>query len=174
MALANYIIEFSDLEELWFVVSPQNPLKKQSSLLDDYQRYEMVYRAIEDMPKFRVSNIEFSLPKPSYTATTLAHLREKHPNHEFTLIMGGDNLATLHKWKNHEVLLEEYNILVYPRPGYSGGKYENHPRITQINAPLMEISSSFIRKSIADGKHIPAFLPHKVWQYLDEMNFYKK
>lgn len=174
LAIANYLVEFSDIEQLWFMVSPQNPLKQQATLLADHHRYEMVYRAIEEYPSFRASNFEFSLPKPSYTINTLTHLQEKYPMHEFVLIMGSDSLETLHKWKNYELLLEKYNVLVYPRPHYIKSEFENHPHVSILEAPIMEISASFIRNSIKLGKNIKAFLPPKVWEYIDEMNFYRK
>jgi nicotinate-nucleotide adenylyltransferase len=136
--------------------------------------------AIDDDPRFRASDIEFNMPKPSYTIDTLTYLSEKYPDREFRLIMGSDNLYFIHKWKNYNNLLDEYKIIVYPRPGYPADK-ERLPvlsdygeRIDQINAPLMEISSSFIRKAVKEGKNICHFLPEKVFKYMDEMNFYKK
>lgn len=175
MAIANYIIEFTDIDQLWFVVSPQNPLKGKVNLLEDYHRLELVTRAIGDDNRFRVSNIEFNLPKPSYTINTLAHLQEKFPNHRFAIIMGSDNLGSFHKWKNHEMILENYGIIVYPRPGFDREKMIVHPNVTFAEgAPLMEISSSFIRDSIKKGKDVRHFMPQKVWEYLDEMNFYRK
>lgn len=174
LAIANYLVEYSELNELWFVISPQNPLKEKSSLLPDYQRYEIVNRAIQDYPKFQASNIEFSLPKPSYTTDTLAYLKEKFPNREFVLIMGEDNLQSLDKWKNYELLLKTQKILVYPRPGVEKSEFHKHPNVKVLNAPYMEISSSFIRKAISQEKDIRYFLPEKAWQYIDEMNFYKK
>lgn len=173
LAIANYIVEFADIEQLWFMVTPQNPMKAQSGLLADHHRYEMVYRAIEDYPKLRVSNFEFSLPKPSYTINTLTHLSDKY-KHEFAIIMGMDSLQTLSKWKNYEQILQQYSIIVYPRPGYDGGAFLNHEHVQVVHAPLMEISASFIRDAIKSGKNIKAFLPPKVWEYLDEMNFYRK
>ncbi|WP_163708066.1 nicotinate (nicotinamide) nucleotide adenylyltransferase [Mangrovibacterium lignilyticum] len=173
MAIANYMLEFTELEKLWFVVSPQNPFKNKKHLLDDYQRLELVNRAIEDDYRFSANSIEFSLPKPSYTIDTLAHLQEKYPQHEFSLIMGSDNLEFLNKWKNHEQLLAYYHILVYPRPGFESSEWLRFPNINLIEAPLMEISASFIRNSIKEGKDIRHFLPAKTWQYLSEMNFYK-
>ncbi len=180
MAIANYLVEFTGLKQIWFVVSPHNPLKQKTSLLNDYQRLEMVHMAIDDDPRFRASDIEFNMPKPSYTIDTLTYLSEKYPDREFRLIMGSDNLYFIHKWKNYNNLLDEYKIIVYPRPGYPADK-ERLPvlsdygeRIDQINAPLMEISSSFIRKAVKEGKNICHFLPEKVFKYMDEMNFYKK
>jgi len=173
MAIANYMLDFTEIEKLWFIVSPQNPFKNKKHLLDDYQRLEMVNRAIDDDFRFSANSIEFGLPKPSYTIDTLAHLQEKYPQHEFLLIMGSDNLEFLHKWKNYEQLLANYRILVYPRPGFDPNNWASFENIQLIDAPLMEISASFIRNSIKEGKNIRHFLPYKTWQYLSEMNFYK-
>ena len=176
LAIANYMLEFTDLSELWFVVSPHNPLKKKSTLLDDRQRLEMVRLALGDDQRFRVSDIEFKLPQPSFTIDTLAYLEEKFPEREFALIMGSDNLKTLHKWKNIESILNNYQIFVYPRPNYSEGEQtiKGPNKITITKAPLMEISSVFIRKSIKEGKDVQYFLPEKVYRYIREMHFYKK
>jgi len=175
LAIANYLVEYTDINQLWFVVSPQNPFKIKENLLDDYQRLEMVTRAIEDDNRLRVSNIEFNLPKPSYTIDTLAYLSERFPNHQFSIIMGADNLESFHKWKNHDVILENYGIMVYPRPGFDTSALPAHKNISILeNVPLMEVSSSFIRKAIKEGKNVRHFMPHKSWEYLDEMNFYKK
>lgn len=174
MAIANYMVEYGGLDELWFVVSPHNPLKQKSSLLPDYQRLEMVNRALGDYPRFKASNIEFQLPQPSYTIDTLAYLDEKYPNRQFALIIGEDNLESLHKWKNYELLLEKRQLLVYPRPNCVPGQFHTHKNVRFIDAPLIEISSSFIRQSIKKGKDVRFFMPDKVWEYVDEMNFYKK
>jgi len=171
--LANFIVEYSNLNQLWFIVSPQNPLKKKSSLLSDYHRYELVYRAIEGFSKMKVSNIEFSLPKPSYTIDTLAYLSEKYPEYLFTIIMGADNLESIEKWKNYSKILEFYRILVFPRPGFTGGNLANHPSVSWIKTPMLEISSTFIRNAIAEGKDVRFFMPEKAYTYLQEMNFYK-
>ncbi len=174
LVIANYMLEFSPMDELWFVVSPQNPDKEKNSLLDDYQRLRMVELAIDDMPHYRASSIEFSLPQPSYTVNTLAHLADKYPNHTFSLIMGGDNLQSFNKWKNYQRILENYKLYVYPRPGFVlPQEFQGNPNITIVNAPLMDISSSFIRKCIKEGKQVQGFMPHQAWKYLDEMNFYK-
>jgi len=174
LAIANYMVEFSDINQLWFVVSPQNPHKEKKNLLDDYQRLEMVHRAVEGDDRLRASNIEFNLPKPSYTVDTLAYLKEQHPNFDFVILMGSDNLESLHKWKNYETILQNYEIIVYPRPGFDRSKIENHINITIAeDAPLMEISASFIRKAIRDGKDVRHFVPAGTWKYLEEMNFYK-
>jgi len=173
LAIANYMLEFTDLEEVWFVVSPLNPLKNKSTLLANHHRYAMVMRAVEDYYKFHVSNIEFSLPQPSYTINTLVALDDKYPEKQFVLIMGADNLDTFHKWKNYEAILQYYSLYVYPRPNHDGGKFKDHPAVTWVNAPLMEISSSFIRDAIKEKKDIRFFLPEKVYKYIDEMGFYK-
>ena len=174
MVIANYFAEFSDLKQVWFVVSPPNPLKPAGSLLNDFQRLQLVELAIGDYRKMKVSKIEFGLPKPSYTINTLTHLQEKFPQHEFVLIMGSDNLHTFHKWKNYEQILEYYSIYIYPRPGFDGGDFKNHPKVKFIEAPLMEISSTFIRNAIKSKKDVRFMMPEKVADYIDEMNFYKK
>ena len=175
LTIANHIAEYSDLDKIWFVVTPHSPFKKKSSLLDNRQRYEMVYRATEDYLKLEPSDIEFNLPQPNYTINTLTYLKEKYPNYEFALIMGEDNLKSFHKWKNYELILDNHDIYVYPR--ISEGKIEtqfsNHNKIHKVNAPIMELSSTFIRKSIKDGKNVRPMLPEHVWEYIDEMNFYK-
>lgn len=173
MAIAEYIAENSDIDELWFVVSPQNPLKSKHKLLADHHRLEMVYLAIDDDPRFRVCDIEFQMPKPSYTVDTLAWLSEKHPDHEFIMILGADNLASFSKWKNCEVLAEKYRRIVYPRTGISMDEISRHRNVELVNAPRIEISSSFIRDSIKNGKKVRFFLPPKVFSYIDEMNFYR-
>lgn len=175
LAIANYMVEYTDIDQLWFVVSPQNPLKKKNNLLDDYQRLELVELAVNDDDRFRASNIEFRLPKPSYTVDTLAYLKDQHPNYHFKILMGSDNLENFHKWKNYETIIEDYGIIVYPRPGFDPQKVQVEKNITVAEkAPLMEISSSFIRKAIKEGKDVRHFLPQKSWEYLEEMNFYKK
>jgi nicotinate-nucleotide adenylyltransferase len=169
------MVEYAEIDQLWFVVSPHNPHKKKSNLLDNYQRLEMVHLAIEDDDRFRVSNIEFNLPKPSYTADTLAYLKDRHPKYQFKILMGSDNLENFHKWKNYETILENYGVIVYPRPGFDCKKVRSHKNISLAkHAPLMQISSSFIRKAIKAGKDIRHFVPQKSWKYLDEMNFYKR
>ncbi len=174
LVISNYISEYSNLDELWLVVSPQNPLKNKKTLLNEYDRFKMVELALCESEIIKPSDIEFRLPKPSYTIDTLTYLSEKYPSHKFILIMGTDNFDSFHKWKNSEIILENYQLLVYPRPGYSLGEYENHPNIKQIDAPLMEISSSFIRKAIKNNKNVQYFLPNLVNKYIQQMNFYKK
>ncbi len=174
MAIAEYILEFTDLEQLWFVVSPQNPLKRKDTLLDDHHRLEMVYRAIGDDPRFRVSDIEFRMPKPSYTVDTLSYLSEKYPERLFSLILGADNLLSFNKWKNCEILVQKYKRYVYPRYGVADSEIVKDQNIELVPAPRIEISSSFIREAIAAGKKVKYFLPGPVYEYIDEMNFYKK
>ena len=177
--LANYMASFTDLEQVWFVVSPHNPLKEKASLLNQNQRLHMVNLAIEDNPLFKSSNIEFGLSQPSYTVNTLAHLHEKHPQHTFSLIMGEDNLHSFTKWKNYEEILKNHVIYVYPRPNCDSTDpivigFKTHSHIVFTNAPLMDISSTFIRQAIKNKKNISCFLPQNVWEYCDEMSFYKK
>ena len=175
LVIANHLAEYSDLDQVWFVVTPHNPFKKKSSLLDNYQRLEMVYRATKEYTKLKPSDIEFNLPQPNYTINTLAHLEEKYPDHEFALIMGEDNLKSFHKWKNHDVIIENHHIYVYPRISSNKIKtrFDGHKKIHLIDAPIMELSSTFIRKSIKAGKNVKPMLPEFVWEYVDEMNFYR-
>jgi len=174
LMIAGYMTEYSDLKEIWFVISPQNPLKEKSTLLTDIHRLALVNVAIENDARFKSCDIEFKLPQPSYTINTLTYLQEKYPQKEFALIMGADNLENLYKWKNYEQILQHYSIYVYPRPGASGGSYKNHPKVTWIDAPNLEISSSFIRSAIKEKKNVSYFLPDKVYQYILEMHFYEK
>ncbi len=171
LIIANHFQQFTDLDQVWLVVSPQNPFKKKDSLANSYDRLEMVELAIAPYPNLRASSVEFNLPQPSYTIDTLIHLKEKFPTEEFCLIMGSDNLEGIHKWKNAEVLLANYPIYVYPRPGHLVD--ENLDGVTIIEAPLMEISSTFVRSAIAANKLIQPMLPPKVWEYIDGSALYK-
>ncbi len=175
MIIANHMVEYTDLDEVWFVVTPHNPFKKKSTLLSDYHRYQMVLEATEDYLKLKPSDIEFGLPQPNYTINTLTYLYEKYPKNEFNLIMGEDNLQSFHKWKNYKTILQNHNLYVYPRVFRNKDKsiFQNHPKVHLIDAPIVEISSTFIRESIRKQKNIRALMPYKVWKYLDEMNFYK-
>ena len=173
MVLAGYMSEFTDLEQIWFIVSPHNPLKLKNSLLQDYHRLSLVKIAIGDNRKLKASDIEFKLPRPSYTINTLAYLFEKFPSHQFVLILGSDNLESFTKWKNYSEILDQVELYVYPRKDSAGGELINHPKVKKIPAPLMEISSSFIRDAIHNKKDIRYMLPEKVWEYIDEMSFYK-
>jgi len=176
LILANYILENSDMDELWFVVSPQNPFKDKKSLLTDHNRLDMVQLAVKNYPKMRASNVEFSLPKPSYTIDTLTYLKEKYPNYSFALIMGEDNLDSLPKWKNSEKLMSDYQIIVYPRT-FEGEKkdseYLQHENISMVNAPIIELSATEIRNMIKEGKNVRPMLPPEVFEYLDGSSFYK-
>ncbi|MBI2280962.1 MAG: nicotinate-nucleotide adenylyltransferase [Bacteroidetes bacterium] len=186
LIIANYMVEFTDLDQVWLVVSPQNPLKKKSTLLEDYHRYAMVEMAVFDNDKLKASNIEFKLPQPSYTINTLTYLKEKHPKHQFSLIMGEDNLRTFHKWKNYEQILENHEIYVYPRAlteqeriemiesASVENSFSNKKNIIVCDAPLMKISASFIRDAIKNKKDTRYLLTEVVYKYVQEMNFYKK
>ncbi len=184
--IANHMTEHSDLDQVWMVVTPHNPLKKKSTLLADYHRLHMVHLATEDFPKIKPSDIEFKLSQPNYTVNTLVHLEEKYPNYEFSLIMGEDNLRSLHKWKNYEAILAHHEIYVYPRLENKSQIDEmisseletavpkDHPKIHVVDAPVVEISSTFIRDNIKKGKNVLPLLSAKVWKYIDHNNFYKK
>ncbi len=161
------------LDEVWLVVSPHNPLKDKGGLSNMYDRLEMATLATEKTENIKVSDIEFSLPQPSYTIDTLTHLHERYPTKEFVLIMGADNLVSFKKWKNYEVLLKNYQIYVYPRPGADVSEWQNHPAITFTDTPLMEISSTFIRKAVKEGKNVQFFLPDKVIDFIDSKGMYK-
>jgi nicotinate-nucleotide adenylyltransferase len=176
LVIANHFVEFSNLDEVWFVVTPRSPFKAKKSLLDNHHRYQLVYEAIREYPKLKVSDIEFNLTQPNYTVNTLVQLEEKYGNeYQFTLLMGEDNLKNFHKWKNYEVILDNYTLYVYPRisNGKSDGQVAEHPAIHRVEAPVMEISATFIRRQHKAGKNIRPMLPDAVWKYMDEMNFYR-
>lgn len=186
LIIANYMVEYTNLDQVWLVVTPQNPLKKKSTLLEDYHRYAMVEMAVLDNDKLKASNIEFKLPQPSYTINTLTYLKEKYPKHNFSLIMGEDNLRTFHKWKNYEQILENHKIYVYPRALTEQERIEmiestsiensfsNKKNIIICDAPVMKISASFIRDAIKNKKDTRYLLTEVVYKYIQEMNFYKK
>ncbi len=174
LVIANYILEYGKLNELWFVVSPHNPFKKKESLLDDHYRFDMVQMAIDkDDLRFRASDIEFRMQQPSYTIDTLTWLREKHPRHNFSIIMGADGLKGFHKWKNAELLVETTPRIIYPRPGFEEEDAFGLKNARVVDAPVIEISASFIREAIAEGRDIRYFLSSKVWAYIEKMGFYK-
>jgi len=173
LIIANFFIEYTDISNVWFVISPHNPLKEKKSLLPDYHRLAIANIAIEENPKLKASNIEFKLPQPSYTINTLAYLKEKYPTKEFVLLMGEDNLASLDKWKNYEILTEQNQIYVYRRPNTPESIFHKHLNVKIYNAPLMDISSSYIRKAISEGKDVRYLLPETVYQYVMEMHFYE-
>lgn len=176
LIIANHMAEHSGLEQIWMVVTPHNPLKQKNTLLDDRQRLHMVRLATEDYPKIKPSDIEFQLPQPNYTVHTLAHLKDKFPQHGFSLIMGEDSLKSLHKWKNYDYLLENHDIYVYPRLSaeMGNGEFDNHPRIHKIDAPVIEISATFIRDNIKNKKNVRPLLPPSVWEEIDYNNYYRK
>lgn len=176
MIIANYMVEFSDLDEVWFVITPLSPFKKKKSILANHHRLAIVNTAIEGFSKLKSSDIEFKLVEPNYTINTLLIIEEKFPDHQFCLIMGEDNLKGFHKWKNYDVILQNYELYIYPRisDGATENRFSNHPKIKKIDAPIVEISSTFIRKSIKNKKDIRTMLPLNVWRYIDEMNFYKQ
>jgi nicotinate-nucleotide adenylyltransferase len=174
LMLANYIVQTSDLDKVWFVVSPHNPLKDKKTLLGEYDRLNLINLAIENNPKLKTSDIEFKLPQPSYTIDTLTYLKDKFKNHEFILIMGSDNLATLHKWKNYKQLIANYPIIVYQRRGFTKNPFPEITTIQHIEFPFIDISSTFIREQIKKGISVRYFMPDVVWQYIEDMKFYKK
>jgi len=184
LILANYLVEETALEEVWFVITPQSPFKQKQRLLDNHHRLALVEEAIEGYPKLKVSTVEFGLPAPQYTALTIAHLMEKHPEASFSLIVGQDHLKSFHKWYNYQALLEGHQIYVYPRMPEEAlaaskplkqpkAEILNHSNLILVPAPLVEISSSYIRKALKAGKNIRPLLPPAVWKYMDEMNFYR-
>jgi nicotinate (nicotinamide) nucleotide adenylyltransferase len=172
LALANYILEFEDLDEVWFIMTPHSPLKQRDTLLDDDMRLEMVRLAIDGYPKFKLCTIEFELPRPSYTINTLTALKERYPERDFTLLIGADNWLIFHKWYQCEKIKKEYKILIYPRRGHVIYIDPEYPNIKESNAPIMEVSSTFIRDSISRGKDVRFFLPEKVYDYIKEKNLY--
>jgi len=180
LALANYFLSFANLDEVWIMVSPQNPFKKKGSLLDFRKRFDLVYMALQDHPKIKANDFESKLPIPSFTSVTLAKLTERYPNYEFNLIIGSDNLEGLKKWKNIEYLLENFKFLVYPRNTESDNPIELEPDLSMnnsivfFNAPKIEISSSFIRESIKGKKDVTFFMPKIVSDFIADMKYYQK
>jgi len=174
MIIANYMATHTDLDEVWLVVSPQNPFKEKRSLARDYDRLHLTRLAIDDNPHLRGSDIEFKLPQPSYTTDTLAHLQDRYPDKSFTLIMGGDNLATLTRWKNYELILREYKVYVYHRPGYELGELAEHESVRVFDeVPLMHLSASFIRRCLREDRSVQYMLPDAVYKYLLDNPIYK-
>lgn len=173
LVIAGYLAEFTDLDQVWLVVSPHNPHKLKHTLLQDHHRLALVKIAIGDNRKIKASDIEFKLAKPSYTVFTLTHLHEKYPEHQFVLILGSDNLETFHKWKNYEQILEHNELYVYPRKESAGGPLLEHPKVKIVPAPQMELSSTFIREAIKSKKDVRYMVPESAWDYIEEMNFYR-
>jgi nicotinate-nucleotide adenylyltransferase len=172
LIIANTMASATDLEQVWFVVSPQNPFKKNSSLLHEFDRYDMVQRAISDNSLLKVTDIEFHMPKPSYTIDTLIRIQEKFPQHEFKLIMGEDNLAQFPKWKNHEQVLEYTGLYVYPRPQSASHGFKNHSAVRFVEAPLLDISATYIRSCLKNGSSIRYMVPESVEQMIRIRKFY--
>ncbi len=172
LIVANHIVEHTDIDKIWFVVSPHNPLKDAHTLLNEYDRLHLVNLAIEDNNKFRASNVEFHLPKPSYTIDTLTYLTEKFPLEKFTVIMGADSFQNIHRWKNYEQLIANYTLVVYNRPGFEI-KDTHGANVTIVDAPLLQISSTYIRTLLREGKSARYIMPDKVWQYILENKYYK-
>lgn len=171
LIIASHIVENTDLKKIWFVVSPQNPLKQANSLLNEYNRLHLVQTAIEADTRFKASDVEFKLPKPSYTIDTLTYLSEKYPTHQFTVIMGSDSYCNLHRWKNYEQLVKNYSIIVYNRPGFE--VKENIYNATVLNAPMLDISSTTIREQIKNGKSIEYLVSDPVFKELSDNGYYK-
>lgn len=171
--IAQHMLEYTDLEEIWFVVTPHNPHKTKSALLDDHTRLHMVQLALQEQYKLRASDMEFSLPQPSYTATSLAHAVEKYPDKEFALIMGADNLASFKRWRNWEWIIEQHELYVYPRQESDGGELRTHPRVHLTRAPIMQIASTDIRQAIAAHKEVSFMLPPAVWNFIDDNLYYR-
>lgn len=173
LMLANYIVEYTDLDSIWFVVSPQNPFKDKKSLLQDHHRRDMLEMAVKNDERFEVCDIEFYMPKPSYTIDTLIRLSERHPNTDFYLICGMDNLAGFKKWKNYQIILDNYHLIVYPRKNYDGGDLVNHKSVQVIEAPEIGISSTFIRDAVSKNIDLRYFMPESSYKYMIDMNFYR-
>lgn len=172
LIIANHILNETDIEKLWFVVSPQNPFKINATLLDKYQRLYLLKIATENDNRIKVSDIEFKLPQPSYTTVTLAHLREKFPEHQFSIIMGSDSFQNLHKWKNYEAIVSDHSVYVYRREGFALTNHVN-ARLTIVDAPLLEISATQIRKLIKLEKSIRYMVPEKVREEIEKGGYYK-
>lgn len=172
LIIANLMVEASDLKKVWFVVSPQNPLKPSKGLLHEHDRYDMVRAAVYDNYNLEVSDVEFHLPKPSYTIHTLVHLREKHPDKEFRIIMGEDNLVNFTRWKNYRQILDHYGLYIYPRPGTQLSELRSHPNVTIVEAPLLDISATFIRERIRKGQSVRYLVPDAVEEMIRGKGFY--
>lgn len=173
LAIAGSMLELTRMEEVWFVVSPQNPLKDPGSLLDNRERLRMVELAVSDNPRIKACDVEFGLPTPSYTCVTLAELCRRYPDRDFALIMGGDNLEIFPRWRNHEEILENFRIFVYPRPGHAPGELASHPNVEMVEVPMMDLSSTYIRTRIAQGCSSRYLVPDPVWRHIEEHGLYR-
>jgi nicotinate-nucleotide adenylyltransferase len=172
LIIANYVLNTTNLQQIWFVVSPQNPLKQAANLLNEYQRLHLVQLAIEGEVHLKASNIEFQLPKPSYTIDTLTYLQEKYPQHQFAVIMGSDSLQNIKKWKNYQILLSNYTFYIYNRPGFETNT-ELQKNIHNLSAPLLQISSTMIRQLIKEKKSIKYLTTDAVKKEIEDNNYYK-
>jgi nicotinate-nucleotide adenylyltransferase len=173
LIIANFVVQNTDIQQIWFIVSPQNPLKKSNSLLNEYHRLYLVQVSVEDEPALKASDIEFRLPRPSYTIDTLTYLAEKYPMHNFSVIMGSDSFQNLSEWKNHKQLLENYKLIVYERPNYPPQNTFNASHVVFLKAPLLEISSTYVRKVIKEGKSIRYLVPEKVRIEIERNSYYR-
>ena len=173
LIIANHLLNFTDLQKVWFIVSPQNPFKESNTLLNEYDRLHLLKIATEDDNRIKVQDIEFNLPKPSYTSVTLAHREEKYPGNQFTIIMGSDSFQNLHKWKNYESIIKNYPIYIYLRPGFEV-KNDINAKISIVKAPLLQISSTEIRQTIKEGKSIRYLVPEKVREEIERGGYYRK
>ena len=173
LIIANFIVQNTDLQQVWFVVSPHNPLKKSSSLLNEYHRLYLVQVSVEDEPALKASDIEFKLPKPSYTIDTLTYLTEKFPTHQFSVIMGSDSFQNLAEWKNYKQLLSNYPVFVYERPSFNDHPVYENANVTFLQAPLLEISSTYVRKLVRDGRSIRFLVPEKVRIEIEQNGYYR-
>ncbi len=172
LIIANTILEQEVIDEVWFVVSPQNPFKKQNTLAHEFDRFDLVEAATADHFKMKASDIEFQMPKPSYTSDTLAYLTDKYPDYNFQLIIGQDNLRSFPKWKNHDIILTQYGLLVYPRPNSKPSDLENHPNVRFVEAPQLDISATFIRKSIKNNRSVKYLVPEVVLDRIKAKKLY--
>jgi len=172
LIIANIMVETSDLNQVWFIVSPQNPHKSSRSLAHEFDRYDMVQAAIQDSYHLRVSDIEFNMDKPSYTVDTLAYLSDKNPEHDFSLIIGEDNLQSFPRWKNYEAIINNYGLYVYPRPSDKKSELSEHPNVHWVDAPILDISATFVRSLVKDGKSIKYLTPEPVEQLIKARKIY--
>lgn len=173
LIIANIMVETTDLERVWFVISPQNPFKKNKNLLHEFDRYDLVEVSVADNYKLKACDIEFHMPKPSYTIDTLTYISEKYPEYKFALIIGEDNLKKFPNWKNHEVILKKYELYVYPRPGAEPSELTNHKNVKNVDAPKLDISATFIRKCIKEGISVRYMVPPEVAQMIEMKKFYQ-
>lgn len=173
LIIANTLAQSEEVDQVWFVVSPQNPFKKSNSLAHEFDRLDMVRAAIHDNFLLQVSDIEFSMPRPSYTVDTLAYLSEKHPDHQFFIMMGEDNLVNFPRWKNHEAILNDYGLIVYPRPKAKASEIKNHPNVRMVEAPKIDISATFIRSQLEAGRSVRYLVPDPVEEIISSRKIYQ-